>query len=153
MKTKLFAAFADYPPEWYTTATVTSVESITESASLLISHSLSTILRNKVAIRVTNKTESFYLIRKKTQIAEFSVVTPEQSKFIQPVDTAILSMITEGDPDLTTYMNQLLTAKKLEQQNNTLWYLTLENPGKTEDHTPIWTRILREPNEFLNKKY
>ena len=70
---------------------------------------------HNAAIRITNTTESPYSIKKNTQIAEFSVVTPETSKFIRPVDTAILSMIPEGDPDLTTYLNELLRANKPEQ--------------------------------------
>ena len=34
-----------------------------------------------------------YSIKKKTQIAEFSVVTPEQTKIIKPVELANLSKI------------------------------------------------------------
>ena len=67
---------------------------------------------------------------KNTQIDEFSVVTPEQSKFIRPVDTAILSMILEGDPDLTIYLSELLRTSKPEQQSKTLWFPTPENPTK-----------------------
>ena len=81
--------------------------------------------------------ESPYLITKNTQIAEFSVVTPEQSKHIKPVDMAIISMIPQGDPDLTAHKNKLLGTDKPEQQNNTLWFPTPENPGKSEDHTAI----------------
>ena len=86
--------------------------------------------------------------KKNTQIAEFSLVTPEPSKFIWPVDTEILSMIPEGDPDLTTYPSQLLRTNKPEQQSNTFWFPTPENPGETEDHTPIQTRILKELREL-----
>ena len=87
-----------------------------------------------ITVRVTNTTESPYLIRRNTQIAQFSVVTLEQSKFIKPVHVAILSMIPEGDTDLITYLEKLLRTKKLEQLNDTFWLPTLENPGKTEDH-------------------
>ena len=88
--------------------------------------------------------ESSYTINKNTQIAEFSVVTPEQSKFIKPVDMAILSMIPEGDPDLITYLPELLRTNKQDQQTNTFRFPTPENPGNTEVHTPIQTRILKE---------
>ena len=115
MTTKTITAFVDHPSEWHTTGTVTPVGKSTEAASLLISHSISTITDITAAIRITNTTESPYSIKKNTQIAEFSVVTPETSKFIRPVDTAILSMIPEGDPDLTTYLNELLRANKPEQ--------------------------------------
>ena len=78
--TKTNTAFVDHPSKWNTTGTVTLLEKFTETASLLISHSMSTITDKRIAVRVTNKTESPYLIKKQTQIAEFSVVTPQQSK-------------------------------------------------------------------------
>ena len=118
---------------------------------------MSTITDRKIAVRVTNTTESPYTISKNTQIAEFSVVTPEQSKFIKLVDMAILSKIPEGDSDLITYLTELLRANQPDQQNNTFWFPTPKNPGNTEDHTPIQTRILTElrelqRNEKLNQK-
>ena len=146
--TKTVIAFIDHPSKWNTTVTVTPLEKFTEKASLLISHSISTIIDNRIAVRVTNTTESPYLIKKHTQIAEFSVVTPEQSKHIKPVDTAILGMIPQDDPDLTAYLNELLRTSKPEQQNNTFWFPTPENPGKPEDYTPIQTRIFNELNEL-----
>ena len=153
MTTKTITAFVDHSSEWNTTGTVTPVERFTEAASLIISHSMSTIIDRKIAVRVTNATESPYTINKNTQIAEFSVVTPEQSKFIKPVDMAILSMIPEGDPDLVTYLTELLRTKnKPDQQYNTFWFPTPENPGNTEDHTPIQTRILTELREFQRRE-
>ena len=95
MTTKTITAFVDHISGWNKTGTVTPVEKFTEAASLIISLSMSTIIDRKIPVRVTNTTESPCTINKNTQIAEFSVVTPEQSKFIKPVDTAILSMIPE----------------------------------------------------------
>ena len=150
--TKTITAFIDHPSEWNTTGTVTPLEKFTETASLLISHSMSTIIDKRIAVRVTNTTESPYLIKKHTQIAEFSVVTPEQSKHIKPVDMAILSMIPQDDPDLTAYLNELLRTSKPEQQDNTVWFPTPENPGKPEDHNPIQTIIVKELNELKDKE-
>ena len=150
--TKTITAFIDHPSKWNTTGTVTPLEKFTETASLLISRSMSTIKGKRTAVRVTNTTESPYHIKKHTQSAEFSVVTPEQSKHIKPVDMAILSMIPQGDPDLTAYLNELLRMSKPEQQDNTFWFPTPENPGKPEDHTPIQTRILNELNELKDKE-
>ena len=113
---------------------------------------MSTISDKRIAVRVTNTTETPYPIKKHTQIAEFFVVIPEQSKHIQPVDMAILSMIPQGEPDLTAYLNELLRTNKPEQQNNTFWFQTLENLVKPEDHTPIRTRILKELNELKDKE-
>ena len=152
MTTKTITAFVDHSSELNTTGTVIPVEKFTEAASLIISHSMSTIIDRKIAVRVTNTTESPYTINKNTQIAEFSVVTPEQSKFIKPVDTAILRMIPEGDPDLVTYLTELLRTNKPDQQNNTFWFPTPENPGNTADHTPIQTRILTELCELQRRE-
>ena len=71
---------------------------------------------------------------------------------IRPVDTAILSMIPEGDPDLTTYLSELLRTNQAGQQNNTFWFQKPKNPGKTDDHTPIQTRILKELPELQKKE-
>ena len=110
--TKTITAFIDHPSKWNATGTVTPLEKRTETASLLISHSMSTIIDKRIAVRVTNTTESPYLIKKHTLIAEFSGVTPEQSKHVKPVDMAILSMIPQGDPDLTAYLKELLRTNK-----------------------------------------
>ena len=150
--TKTITAFVDHVSEWNTTGTVTPVEKFTETASLIVSHSMSAITDRKVAVRVTNTAELPYTINKNTQIAEFSVVTPEQSKFIKPVDMAILSMIPEGDPDMITYLTGLLRTNKQDQQNNTFWLPTPENPGNTEEHTPIQRRISKELCDLQLKK-
>ena len=61
-------------------------------------------------------------------------------------------MIPQGDPDLTAYLNELLRTNKSEQQNNTFWFLTPENPGQPEKHTPQQTRILKKLIEFKEKE-
>ena len=46
--TKTITTFIDHPSKWKTTGTVTPLEKFTETASLLISHSMSTIIdKNK----------------------------------------------------------------------------------------------------------
>ena len=125
MTTKTITAFVDHLSEWMTTGTVTPVEKFTETASLKISHSISTLIDRKIAVRVTNTTETPYTINKNTQIADLFAVTPEQSKFIQPKDMAILTMIPKGDPDLTTYLTELLKLNEPDQQNNTFWFVTV----------------------------
>ena len=112
MTTKTITAFVDHPSERHTTGTVTPVGEFTEAASLLKFHSILTIFDKNIAVKIANTTESPNLITKNKQIAEFYVGTPEQSKFIKLVDTAILSMIPEGDPDLTTYLRSLFRTNK-----------------------------------------
>ena len=148
----MITAFVDHPSKWHTTGTLTPVEKITEAARLLKFQSLSTIFDKTTAIRITNTTESPHLTKKNTQFVEFSVVAPEQPKFIKLVDTAVLSMIPKGDPNLTTYLSGKLRTNKPQQQSHTFSFRTPENPGKTEDHTPIETPILKELRELQEKK-
>ena len=61
-------------------------------------------------------------------------------------------MIPESDPDLITYLTELLRTNKPGQQTNTFWFPTPENPGNTEEHTPIQTRILKELGELQLKE-
>ena len=56
MTRKTITASADQSSKWNTTGTVTPVEKFTEAASLIISHSTSTIFDKKIAVRVTNTT-------------------------------------------------------------------------------------------------
>ena len=53
---------------------------------------------------------------------------------------------------MTAYLNELLRTNKPEQQNNTFWFPTTENLGKSEDRTPIQARILKELNELKDKE-
>ena len=53
-------------------------------------------------------------------------------------------MIPEGGPDFVTYLTELLRTNEPDQQIIIFWFPTPENPGNTEQHTPIQTRILTE---------
>ena len=150
--TKTITAFVDHPPEWNTTRTGTPLQEFMEIASSLSSQLMSTIIDKKLAVRVNKPTGLHYMIRKKTHIADFLVVTPEQLKFIKPVDMAILSMIPGRDPDVTTHLNKLPRTNKPEQLNNTFWFTKQKNSGKTENHTPIQTVILRELKDKKDKE-
>ena len=58
MTTIMITAFVDHPSEWHTTGTVTAVGKFTEAVTLLLSHSISTIIDKNTAVRITNATES-----------------------------------------------------------------------------------------------
>ena len=54
--TKKLTAFVDHPSERNTIGTVTPLEKFTETATLLIYHSMSTIIEKRIAVRLTNTT-------------------------------------------------------------------------------------------------
>ena len=140
--------FVDHPWEWKTTGAVTPLEKFVETAALLIFHSLSAKFDKKVAVKVTEATESPDTIRNNSRNARFFVVTPEQSMLIKPEDTAFLSMVLMGDPGLTSYQNKRLWTGKPEYPSNTVWFPTPEIPGQTEDHTPIQTQNFKKLNKI-----
>ena len=65
---------------------------------------------------------------------------------------ANLGKIPKGDPNLTTYPNELLRMNEPEQQNNLFCFPTTENLGKIGDHTHMQIRILRECLEIKEKE-
>ena len=97
----------------------------------------------------SHKQNGITLFKKNQQIADFSVVTRDQVKFIKPVDTAMLNMIPEGDPNLSSYLNDLLRMKKPEKQNNTFCFPTAEHPGS---HPNIDTNPERIPRSKRERK-
>ena len=81
-------------------------------------------------MRVTNTTETPYLIKGNAKNAEFSVVAPEQVLSIEPVDTAILSTFPESDPDLTASLRKIRRTNEPEQQGNNFCFPTPKNSGE-----------------------
>ena len=152
--TKSIIAFVDYSSERNATGTVTPLGKFTGAVSLLTSYSISTMFDRTISVGITNTTESHFniSIKKNTKTARIFVVTPEQFKFIKPVDTVILTMILEGDPDLTTYLKELLRTNKPEQQKYTSWFATTADSEKNADHTRIQTRIDKELHDLEEKE-
>ena len=64
----------------------------------------------------------------------------------------ILSMIPEVDPDLITYLTELLGTNQPGQKINTFCFPTPEYPGNTDDQTPNQKRILKELPELKLKE-
>ena len=60
-------------------------------------------------------------------------------------------MISEVDPDLTTYLNELLETSEPEQQNNISWFPTPKNHSKTEAHSSI-TQYRHESSRTFSRK-
>ena len=65
LTTKTITALVDESLEWNTTGTVSQWKN-SEAASLIITHSISTIFDNNTTVRVTNTTEILFSISKIT---------------------------------------------------------------------------------------
>ena len=78
-------------------------------------------------------------------MANFSILTPEQTKHIRPVNpTSVRHLLNNNHDDAVHYINSLLTTSKTDEVNETYWFPTPRIPGNEKEHTPIQTRILNE---------
>ena len=82
-------------------------------------------------------------------MANFSILTPEQTKHIRPVNpTSVRHRLNNNHDDAIHYINSLLKTSKPDEVNETYWFPTPQNPGNEQEHTPIQTRILEELREL-----
>ena len=90
-----------------------------------------------------------YTLKKGTHIANFSILTPEQTKHIRPVNpTSVRHLPNNSHDDAIHYINSLLKTSKDDEYNETYWFPTPQNPGNEKEHTPIQTHILNELREL-----
>ena len=90
-----------------------------------------------------------YTLKKGTHIANFSTLTPEQTKHIRPINpTSVRNLLKNSHDDAIHYINSLLKTSKNDEANETYWFPTPQNPGNEKEHTPIQTRNLNELREL-----
>ena len=88
-------------------------------------------------------------LKKGTHIANFSIMTPEQTKHIPPVNpTSVRNLLNNNQDDAIHYTNSLLKTSKTDEINETYCFPTPQNPGNEREHTPIQTVILNELREL-----
>ena len=100
-------------------------------------------------VQINNSLDHPYTLKKGTHIANFSIVTLEQTKHIRPVNpTSVRHLLDNSLDDAIHYKNSLLETSKNDEVNETYWFPTLQNPGNEKEHTPIQTRFLKELREL-----
>ena len=116
---------------------------------LLICPEISSTQNNKHMIQISNFLDHPYTLKKGTHMANFSILTPEQTKHIRPVNpTSARHLLNNNHDDAIHYINSLLKTSKADEVNETYWFPTPQNPGNEKEHTPIQTRILNELREL-----
>ena len=90
-----------------------------------------------------------YTLKKGTHMANSSILSPEQTKHIRPVNpTSVRHLLNNNHEDAILYINSLLKTSKPDEVKETYWFPTPQNPGTEKEHTPIQTRILNELREL-----
>ena len=115
----------------------------------LICPALSSTQNNKHMVQNSNFLDHPYTLKKVMHIANFSILTLEQTKHIRPVNlTSVRHLLNNSHDDAIHYINSLLKTSKNNEVNETYWFPTRQNPGNEKEHTPIQTRILNELREL-----
>ena len=100
-------------------------------------------------VQISNFPDHPYTPKKGTHIANFSILNPEQTKHIRPVNlTSVRHLLNNNHDDAIHYINSLLKTSKGDEINETYCFPTPQNPGNEKEHTPIQIRILNELREL-----
>ena len=116
---------------------------------LLLCPAIASTQNNKHMVQISNFLDHPYTLKKGTHIANFSILTPEQTKHIRPVNpTSVRHLLNNNHDDAIHYINSLLNTSKIDEVNETYWFPTPKHPGNEKEHTPIQARILNELREL-----
>ena len=112
---------------------------------LLNCPAISSTQSNKHMVQGSNFLDHLYTLKKGTHMANFSILTPEQTKHIRPVNpTLVRHLLNNNHDDAIHYINSLLKTSKFDEVNKTYWFPTPQNPGNEMELTPIQARILND---------
>ena len=138
-------------PENTVTGILQPSDLLHEEGDITFCSALVTLNDGNISIPVKNFTDHPYKIKKGLHIASFSVMTPEQMKYVKPVDPASTWNLLQNDQEQADhYVSSLIKTKNNSQNTENYWFPTPENPGNPEEHTPIQKRILRELQALLD---
>ena len=116
---------------------------------LLICPAILSTQNNKHMVQISNFLDPPYTPKKGTHMANFSILTPEQTKRIRPVNpTSVRHLLNNNHDDAFHYIISLLKLLKTNEVNETYWFPTPQNPGNEREHKPFQTRILNELREL-----
>ena len=116
---------------------------------LLICPAISSTQNNKHMVQISTFLDHPYTLKKGTHMAISSILTPEQTKHIRPVNpTSVRPLLNNNQDDAIHYIKSLLKTSKIDEVNETYWFPTPQKPGNEKEHTPIQKRILNELREL-----
>ena len=132
-------------PENAVTGMLQPSDLLHEEGDITFCPALVTLNDRSISIPVNNFTDHPYKLKRGRHNANFSVMTPEQMKYVKPVDPASTWYLLQNDQEQAVhYVSSLIKTNKYPQNFENYWFPTPENPGNPEEHTPIQKRILRE---------
>ena len=105
---------------------------------LLICPAISKTQNNKRMVQISNFLDPPYTLKKGTHMANFSILTPEQTKHLRPFNlTSVRHLLKNNHDDGIHYINSLLMTSKTEEVNDTYWFPTPQNPAIKRNIRPF----------------
>ena len=92
-------------------------------------------------VQILNFQDHPLTLKKATHIVNFSILTPEQTNYIQPIDPApAKDLLDNNHENALLYVNTSLKTSKSDIRFKTFWYPTPQSPGNPNNHTAIQKR-------------
>ena len=135
--------------QMYGDTTVTGIlqpsNDLAEDADITFCAALVTLTQGQASIHVNNFTDQPYTLKRGSHIANISVLTPEQLKYVKPIDPVTTWHLLQDNPENAVYYaSSLIKSPKAKDNSENYWFPTPEQPGDPQTHTPIQQRILKE---------
>ena len=93
---------------------------------------LVTLTNGQVSVHLNNFTDSPSSLKGGTQVANFTVLTPEQMKYVKPIDPVTTWHVLQDNPEnVAYYASTLIKSTKPEDFKENNWFPTPEAPGFT----------------------
>ena len=144
-ETKLIASKMPHLINHDATGIVTPSTHLEDHDTLFLVSSLCTVNNNAVGYQICNFSELPYTITTDTHLADFRVLTPEQLKYIKPINPSMLTFIMHQHTEVTdVYLNELLKVNNKEDKTEQYWFPTPEQLGDPTTYTPIQKRLFDE---------
>ena len=133
----------------YEDTTVTGIlqpsSTLTDDGDIAFCAALVTLTNGQVSVHLNNFTDSQYTLKRGTQVATFTVLTPEQMKYFKPIDPMTTwHLLQDNTENAAYYASSLIKATKPEEFKENYWFPTPKDPGDPQHHTPIQKRIMSE---------
>ena len=139
----------------YDDANVTGIlqpsNDLTEDCDITFCAALVTLTQGQVTIHVNNFTDQPYTLKRGSYIANSSVLTPEQMKYVKLFDPVTTWHLLQKNPEnAACYASSLIKSAKTDEDKKNYWFPTPKDPGDPQSYTPIQQRILRELHSLQN---
>ena len=100
-------------------------------------------------VQNSNFSDHPYTLKKEAHLVNFSILTPQQTKHIRPVNPiSVKHLLNNNHDDAIHYINSLLKTSETDEINEIFWFSMQQSPGNEREYTPVQTRILNELREL-----